>query len=246
MEVWLKGEKDVLVGWLTDFAPFDHKRTKITIRLTDWVVDDNPFEPADDVVIEHHFTLQVNTVNRDHALTLHEGLGPRSWFQKNVPIGAHHLYFEHSNTDRYSWKVLAVDMDDYEFLFDLPTFEAFEPKSKTPLTDDEFDASAWATMDRGILAKIPKRWPILDVGPGKDESFAWPSTWRPTPSDKFTSMESSTTAIDTHTLYTITDKDLENPWFTAPQIEPDYLKLLKEEMDQKIMRSMYLGNFDGH
>jgi hypothetical protein len=238
LEVWLKGEKDVLVGWLTDFAPFDHKRTRITITLSDWTPDDNPFEPLDDVVTEHAFDLQVNTINRDHALILNEGLGPRSWFQKNVPIGAHHLYFEHSNVDRYSWKVLAVDMDDYEFLFDLPTFEAFEPKSKAPLTDDEFDASAWAAMGRGSEAVLPVRFPLLGVDPGKDESFAWPSTWG-------ARREGKSTATDMRATYTITDKEIESMRCT-PLIEPDYLEILQEEMNEKITRSMLYGDFDGH
>ncbi len=143
LEVWLKGEKPVLVGWLTDFAPFDHRLINIEIEVADWEIDSGA--TVDDVVINHHFLLTTKAVDRDHALTLSEGTGPRSWYGKNVPIGAVHRYFEHGNVDRYTWKVLQLDMDDYEFVFDLPTFEAFEPKPKRSPWTLPIDASPWPT-----------------------------------------------------------------------------------------------------
>ncbi len=134
LEVWLRGEEEVLLGWLADYAPFDHRLNEICIPIEGFSMEpETAGDPVldDDIVVEHHFSLTTKVLDIDHATILAEGLGTGSTYARNVPLGAQHRYIESSNIDRYTWKVLGVDMAEYEMLFDLDQFEPFVKREKS-------------------------------------------------------------------------------------------------------------------
>lgn len=222
LEVWLKGDPKGLLGWLTGdgFEPFDHTKLKVTIAAVE-----NEEDPDLAIDIEHHFVLTKRRLDIDHAITIHEGTGPGSRTYKNVPQGAKHVYNEFANHDQYTWKVLAVDMDEYEMLFDLEIFEPFE-KRERPAAASLFD-KPWHT---GGVSSGPMPLRLAD----SSSEFILPK------GDWPTALAGSKIEKSDHLgSFTITPRfDVEpETHLTATQV-----KLMQERMEQEIKMAMMMPN----
>ena len=150
LEVRLKhddGSLHTLVGWLTCYPMFDHRKGSIAIDMVK-PLGRAGWTDADDMIDSYGFRLtQMNKIVRKTEL---ERSGPAPSLEQ-VPWNAiqSEIRVAGSKTQYlYEWKALVVDMPNYELLFDLPDFEAFD-QGEPDTDDDVIRARVEARHSRG-------------------------------------------------------------------------------------------------
>jgi hypothetical protein len=135
LEVWVGGGRE-LAGWLTDGmfrnVPMSMKDVLITRSLTDDLEETRGFE-----LTPVQQTLKRVDLERK----------PLSWFMQQVPAYAIPTVLKTSDETRYAWRVLRLDQNDYDWLFDHPYFEPVDTDEDADFRDTEEGMTAYLRGD---------------------------------------------------------------------------------------------------
>ena len=141
LQVWLKndGEKPFLVGQLSGLrGPF---REMIELRRDSIFAGSMDYEdlpgPSDDVAKTRTFRLQTRAWKRDGLDLLRNKHDFMLDQARHVPDYAVQLHDPRRDEISFRWTVLQLNVEEYEWVFDLASFEARDTESDTKMLAEE-------------------------------------------------------------------------------------------------------------